>query len=310
MQRPGRSPRPGRAATVAGLASALLLVSVAAGCGARSDGGDGGGDGGADGSVVSVATGPSVLPGAPEVAARSRLAPVLGATIAGDGRSVDLYAQPVGSGPATAGDLTARAEVRDEAVEVVVERAAPLQPAAPGVGGAAAPPVLCRLEQGLHVLRVPLPGGLGARPVRDLATGATLEPVPLADILRPGALTAGWRLLDERPLREADRQTGWLQRYGPDPAAPGVTVIQRRAALGPSERFAVGRVDRAEVPLRATTAVWSRQADGNAVSLVWTEAGWEVALTSSAGPSAGSTVGPLDRSALEAFAVSLRPDGS
>ena len=42
-------------------------------------------------------------------------------------------------------------------------------------------------------------------------------------------------------------------------------------------------IDRVEVPLRATTAVWSRQADGNATALVWVEAGWEVALTSSAG---------------------------
>ena len=279
-----------------------LVLAVVAGCGP----GSGGPDGGGESPVASAAPGPSVLPGSPEVAARSRLAPVLGATVAGDGRSVELYAQPVGSGPATAGDLTARAEVRDDAVEVVVERAPLPGRTAPGGGPAADQPVLCRLEQGLHVLRVPLSGGLGARPVRDLATGATLEPVPLTEILRPGTVTAGWQLLDERPLREADRQTGWLQRYGPDPASPGVAIIQRRASLGPSERFAVGRIDRAEVPLRATTAVWSRQADGNATALVWTEAGWEVAVTSAA----GSGSGPLGRSALEAFAAALQRSGS
>ena len=116
------------------------------------------------------------------------------------------------------------------------------------------------------------------------------------------SVNPGWRLLEERPLREGDRQTGWLQRYGTDPAAPGLSIIQRRAVLGPSERFGVDRVDRTEVPVRATTATWSRQADGKATALVWTESGWEVALTSAA----GSGAGPLDRATLEAFAASLR----
>jgi len=233
------------------------------------------------------------------MAEREREAPVLGAVVGGDGTTVELYVLPLGRTPARAGDLQAEVEAGASGVAVRVVRRA-----APASGAATAEPV-CRLSRDVHVIRVSLDEPLGARVLVDRSSGVTLEPVAAGAILRPAAVPAGWTLLDEGPWREGDRQTGWIQRYGPDPDRPLWTLAQRRAELGPSERFVAGRRDVTAVAVRGVTATWSRQADGRAGALVWQEDGWEVSVDAVA---IDDRTGP-EPDAVVAFAAGLRrPD--
>lgn len=230
---------------------------------------------------------------AAELARRSLEAPVLGATVSADGRTLELYALPLGTEPVPAGRLTVVSEVGRDSVEVAVSKN---EAAAPADGA------VCRVERQLHVLPVLLAEALGGRRVLDAASGAALTPMPRAEILRPRQLPAGWYLVEEWPLREGDRQTGWTQRYGPAADQAGLVVVQRSASLGPNERFAVDRVDAHDVSVRGTAGIWSRQSNWTATSLVWSEGGWEVALGSWASDASPPA---LDETATLAFAASL-----
>lgn len=230
---------------------------------------------------------------ATELARRSLEAPVLGATVSADGRTLELYALPLGTEPVAAGRLSASGEVGRDTVRVSVTKNEAAVPA---------DAALCRVERQLHVLALALSEALGGRRVLDAASGAALTPMPRGEILRPRQLPIGWFLVEERPLREGDRQTGWTQRYGPAADQPGLVVVQRSATLGPNERYAVDRADAAQVPVRGTAGTWSRQANWSATSLVWIEGGWEVALGSWASDASPPA---LDEAATLAFAESL-----
>ena len=225
--------------------------------------------------------------------ARSLEPPVLGAALSEDGRTLTLYVVALGTEAVTAGSFALSSSVEGEVVRVLVTKV-----------GTPAPPsgLICRVQSRNHVLEVALAEPLGPRPVLDVASGAALTPMPQGEIFRPNQLPPGWYLVEERPLREGDRQTGWTQRYGPAADAAGLVLIQRLAALGPNERFSVDRVGEEKLALRETMATWSQQANWTDTSLVWTEGVWEVAISSWASDASPPV---LDKAATVAFAVSL-----
>lgn len=248
------------------------------------------------------------LPGAPEIAERAATAPILGASVAVDGLTLELYAVPGGrrgdgsAGGLAAGDLVASSSPTERGVEVLLRRPGVSAAAAAGSGGAGPSAAVCRIAHDLHVVRLGLSEPLGDGVVVDGATEVAIEPMPQGQILRPSPLPAGWVLLDEHPLREGDRQTGWAQRYGPSDSVATLSIVQRLAELGPTQRLQVGRDEMAVLALRGTEATWSRQANFSAASLVWVEGGYEVALSSS---SPDGTEPPLSRQAMLDAAASL-----
>jgi hypothetical protein len=291
----GRPPRRARrtvpSRTRPSLSAAVLLVATGLLACGRSDG--------ATPKPVAPGRGTVLAPAEDPLAAERAEAPLLGAMIDPAGTTLTLYALAPGRAPLAAGELAAAVARSDgAAVHVLVRR--------PEGGGTAAPasePALCRIEHELHVLELALPGPLAGRPLVDDATGAVIAPMGREAVLRPAALPEGWRRLDERPLREGGAQVGWAQRYGGSDAGPTVSLTQRLAALGPLDRYQSNRTAVTVVPLRGTTATFSRQANWAATGLTWTEGGWTVGLDSS---SPDGRQPPVDQAGLEAFAASLQ----
>lgn len=262
---------------------AALLLSAVVGC----TGDDAGPSAAPTTAVPTTAADP--------LAEKRAQAPILGALLDGDGRGLRLYVlgRPEDY---TAGSLTVELGpgTGTGPLRLLVRRA----------DGASATPagLVCRLDHDLHVLDVALDRPLGARAVLDASNGSVLQPMDAPEVVRPGRLPDGWRLLDEHPLREADAQTGWTQRYGRSDAEATISVVQRRAELGVPERYAVDRAEVEAVTVGATVATWSRQANGTATALVWEQEGWVVALSSS---SPDGTRPALGREELVAFAATM-----
>lgn len=277
---------PFRLRTATAVASAVATVALA-GCGVRS-------------APTATGTTASAVPAAASadpLAEQRAQAPVLGAGVSADGTALRLYV--LGDDPTmVAGSLTAsfQPDADPGALRVLVRR----------LGGAApaTPAVVCRLAHDVHVLDVRLAEPLGGRVLLDATNGSRIAPTTFDSILRPASLPEGWRLLDEQPLREGDRQAGWVQRYGLSDAVPTISVVQRLASLGPIERFEVDRAERETVAVRGATGTWSRQQNWDATGLVWTEGAWTVALSSS---STDGRSPAHDQATLVAFADALRP---
>lgn len=278
-------------AVASGAMTIVAATSVLGGCVAHGSGGSA--PAGRSASAASTVTSTAVVDPLAEERAQ---APLLGAGVSADGGALRLYV--LGDDPTVAaGSLTATFEdgTDPSAVRVLVRRV--------GGGAAAAPAVVCRLAHDVHVLDITLDEPLDGRVLLDATNGSRIEPTAFDSILRPASLPEGWRLLDEHPLREGDRQRGWTQRYGVSDAAPTISVVQRLASLGPIERYEVDRTETASVPVRATLATWSRQGNWDATSLVWTEGQWTVALSSS---SPDGRTPAHDQVALVGFAEGLR----
>ena len=290
---------PPRLRTVNAIASGALIVaaamSVLAACAADGSGSGAPAARSASSSGSASAAGSSTAVVDPLAEQRAQ-APLLGAGVSPDGEALRLYV--LGDDPTVAaGSLTATFEdgTDPSAMRVLVRRV--------GAGVPSAPAVVCRLAHDVHVLDITLDEPLDGRVLLDATNGSRIEPTAFDSILRPASLPEGWRLLDEHPLREGDRQRGWTQRYGASDAEPTISVVQRLASLGPIERYEVDRAEQASVPVRATLATWSRQGNWDATSLVWTEGQWTVALSSS---SPDGRMPAHDQAALVAFAEGLR----